>query len=283
MEKNIESESKFLQEPEKIKVAIAVRVRQLRQQNKMTLENVAEVTGISASYLYRIEHGEKLPSLSVIYKLAEAYQVSSEELLGIHEATLIIKKMDDVKGFKYPIEDRTYTLSEYIEWSGRWELISGVPYSMTPPDMRHQRVVSRLCIALGSHLGSHFGNKEHEVFTGPLGVHLNKKDNKETVVQPDIIVVNGLYSLDRKVFKRAPEVVVEVLSPSSAKRDRVTKFDLYKENGVLEYWIVDPVHETIEVYSFTRGALDIANVSSEGIIQSEYFRDFKIPLRLIFE
>lgn len=132
-------------------------------------------------------------------------------------------------------------------------------------------------------MGSHFGNKEHDVFTGPLGVHISKKGNKATVVQPDIMVVNRLYSLDRREFKSAPEVVVEVLSPSSAKKDRVTKFDLYKMNGVLEYWIVDPFHETIEVYSFVEGALDRANISSEGNIQSEYFRDFKIPLQLIFE
>ncbi|WP_394122222.1 Uma2 family endonuclease [Planococcus donghaensis] len=281
--RNQEQEKK--QEQEQVKVAVGVRLSNLRQLLKLTLAQVESMTGIPASYIHRLEKGMKQASLSTINKLAEAYQVTSEELLGVRDVELFHRKIKALEELSYPLEDRTYSYMEYTKWPGRWELIHGVPYSVDVPSMLHQRVVTRLCVALGSHLGSLHGNKGKEVFIAPFEVYLQNGDIvKQAVVQPDITVVNEQHGLCERGVRKAPELVVEVLSPVTALRDRTTKFELYKASGVEEYWIVDPVHKTIEVYThMSADNPHLIHTTAEGILQSSYLWDFKIPLRLLFQ
>ena len=284
MEKDDELESEFCPESEDIKLSIGVRVHGLRHQNKLRLADVAEATGMSVSYLSKIESGEILPSLLDVHKLSETYKVSSEEILGVRDVVSLSKQLSELDSLKYPLEERTYTQQEYEEWPGRWEIIKGTPYVIPTPIMMHQRVISRLCIALGSHLGALLGNKSYEVFTSPFEVDLGKYFNTATVIQPDVTVTEKQHMLRHRGLRGAPELVVEVLSLESALRDRVTKYKLYKESGVQEYWIVDPIYKTVEVFNLVdKSEVSVTKAGEEGFLESEYLMNFKIPLRLLFE
>ena len=136
--------------------------------------------------------------------------------------------------------DEYYTYEDYYKWDddNRWELIDGVPYLMAPaPSYRHQSVSVELTRQLSNFL------KENpcKVLAAPVDVRLNADDKDDTVVQPDIIVVcdEAKFEKSGRSVVGAPDFVVEILSPSTAKRDWITKKKLYQKYGVKEYWIVD--------------------------------------------
>ena len=274
------------QEPTQKAIEAGLRFKRARENRQLSLNAAAELSdGVSASYIFRIEKG-RIPSFSVVQKLADVYQVSAETLLGMDEDWKNEKETKKRADINYPSGDRKYTYQDYLGWLGRWELIQGVPYEVKSPDMLHQRLVSRICVALGCHIGAHMGNNGHEIFTAPFTVRLSNQDdyeNADTVVQPDISVVfDGQF--DEKGLKGAPQIVVEVLSLPLALNDRTKKFELYQESGVQEYWIADPLNKTIEVYNFQgEGPVEVILISKEGILRSSYLPNFSIPIRLLLE
>ena len=93
-----------------------------------------------------------------------------------------------------------------------------------------------------------------EVFHAPFDVYLNLSDNNtDSVVQPDIVVVCDQSKLDEKGCQGAPNLVIEILSPSSAQKDMKYKLKLYEEAGVPEYWIIDPAPRTVEILTLDAG------------------------------
>lgn len=103
-------------------------------------------------------------------------------------------------------------------------------------------------------------------------------------VQPDLIVVCDENKITDKNIIGAPDLVVEVLSPSTAKNDRLIKFNSYEKAGVKEYWIVDPYNQTIEVYLLENGAFTRSGVYfKDETIKVHLFDDFQIDLSLIFK
>ena len=90
------------------------------------------------------------------------------------------------------------------------------------------------------------------VFHSPMDVYLDD----EEVLQPDVFWISGarLSIISEKRIDGAPDLVVEVFSPSTAQRDRTVKFDLYEKHGVREYWMIDPVNQYMEVYQLVEGA-----------------------------
>ena len=131
--------------------------------------------------------------------------------------------------------DERYTYSDYLAWpeEERWELIDGEAFAMTPaPTTLHARLVLRLGHQLEAALAGH----RCTPFVAPVDVVLSD----DTVVQPDVFVV-----CDRSKIRQAgvfgpPDLVVEVLSPSTGLRDRRAKRDLYERHGVREYLLVEP-------------------------------------------
>jgi Uma2 family endonuclease len=124
----------------------------------------------------------------------------------------------------------------------RYEIVNGVLVMAPAPDLGHQSIVLRLSYYLFAHaelagLG--------RVFAGPVDVELGSKN----VFQPDVVVILNAH-LDRMTQKKiigAPDLVVEVASPSTAAYDRLTKYDVYARAGITEYWIVKPTTRTVEV------------------------------------
>ncbi len=143
-----------------------------------------------------------------------------------------------------------YTLEDYLALPDdqRVELIDGVFYDMAAPTLIHQ--------AIGDCLQTDFNNyirKKHgscRAFTSPVDVQLDCDD--KTIVQPDVLIVCDLSKLRRERVYGAPELVVEVLSPSTSRKDRTLKLTKYKRAGVREYWIIDPDHKRVFVYDFEK-------------------------------
>ena len=129
----------------------------------------------------------------------------------------------------------------------RWELIEGLAYAMAGPSWQHQSVVARLLVQLIAQFGDRC-----RVLPAPLDVRLSQTDEPddlvETVVQPDISVVCDLSKLDERGCRGAPDLIVEVLSPSTAGRDHLIKRVLYERHGVRQYWLVHPIDRLVTIH-----------------------------------
>ena len=153
---------------------------------------------------------------------------------------------------KLPMEGNRYTCNDYYSWNDgkRWELIDGVAYLMSPsPTWKHQGISSNLHRQFANFL---YG-KPCKIYPAPFDVRLNSDTLDNTVVQPDLVIICDKSKLDDKGCNGAPEMVVEILSPSTTSRDKVKKFRLYQQAGVREYWIVDPDSRTITIHLLENG------------------------------
>lgn len=169
-------------------------------------------------------------------------------------------------------QDERYTYADYITWGDdeRWEIIDGMPYAMSPsPTQKHQEVSGQLFRRIGNFLEG----KPCKVFSAPFDVRLNADEEDDTVCQPDILVVCDSSKLDGKCCKGAPDLIIEVLSPSTARKDRLIKYARYQRAGVREYWLVDIDTKTVDVAILKNGIYvrtkiysdeDILNVSVLG-------------------
>lgn len=135
-----------------------------------------------------------------------------------------------------------FTWDDYRSWPDdeRWELIDGAPVAMSPsPGFRHQDV----CIAIGAELRSFLKGKRCRVLVSPMDVKLSEID----VVQPDVLVVCDPRKIKDTHIEGAPDLVVEIASPSTTAYDRTRKRELYARYGVREYWLVTPYPHLLEV------------------------------------
>ena len=133
-----------------------------------------------------------------------------------------------------------YTIEDWRTWEGRWELINGVAYDMTPaPSTEHQRVSVQLTVALGNALeeARRNGGGHCEAFHAPVDLFL---PNEESVYQPDLVVVCDPAKISAHGIVGVPDLVVEILSPSTSSRDLTRKRWSYEAAGIPEYLIVNP-------------------------------------------
>lgn len=133
-----------------------------------------------------------------------------------------------------------------MHWEGQWELIEGHPIAMSPtPVPAHQRVAAELRTELVLALRKS-GCKQCRAYDP-----LDYKISDDTILVPDILIICG--EVKKKYLDFAPALVVEILSPATALRDRNTKYQLYEQQGVNYYLVVDTDKKTIEVYELTEG------------------------------
>jgi Uma2 family endonuclease len=140
-----------------------------------------------------------------------------------------------------------YTLADWQGWEGRWELIQGEAYAMTPaPSLEHQRISVRMVSELFAAIGEakrKAGGGDCEVLAAPCDVFLFEN----TVVQPDLLVVCDPAKKSARGIEGPPDLVVEILSPATGSKDTVRKRWLYESAGVKEYLIVDPMERVGEL------------------------------------
>ena len=152
---------------------------------------------------------------------------------------------------KFKEEDR-FTYADYPTWDDdqRWELIDGEAFCMSPgPSRLHQKWLGELYRQFANYLLG----KPCEVYIAPFDVRLQDSldasdDETIIVVQPDLMIICDPGKLDDSGVKGAPDLVIEIISPSTAKRDIKIKFELYQRYGVKEYWIMYPNDRTMLVY-----------------------------------
>ncbi len=151
-----------------------------------------------------------------------------------------------------------YTYEEYKQWEGKWELIYGVPYAMAPaPMIEHQRVSNKIARVLDEVLE---GCKECMAL-----LPVDWKISDDTVVQPDNLVYCGELENDQYLTK-APQVIFEVISPSTAIKDTNLKFELYEREGVRYYVLVYPADKVAKVYRWQEGRyMKVCDCSDESV------------------
>jgi Uma2 family endonuclease len=185
---------------------------------------------------------------------------------------------------------KKYTYADYLSWqfTERVELIKGWIYKMSPAPRRlHQTVSGNLFFELKSF----FKECNCKVYEAPFDIRLKKRKGTDqeidTVVQPDISVFCDLTKLDDRGGIGAPDLVVEITSDSTMKKDYNEKFNVYEENGVREYWIVNPDSQSMEVFTLVNDTYESAGIFNirEGAthVNSIIFPDLKVDLIEVFK
>lgn len=150
-------------------------------------------------------------------------------------------------------EPHKYTIYDYFSFPDdrqRCEVIDGVIYDMTSPTIHHQWVLTQLGHEFSAFIDEH--NGDCRAFVAPLDVTPDPADIY-TIVQPDVMIICDRSLLEGKYCEGAPDLVVEILSPSTRRKDLTIKPSKYASAGVREYWIVDIDAEKVLVYDFAHG------------------------------
>ena len=185
-----------------------------------------------------------------------------------------------------PKPEQKYSYADYLTWDEdeRWEIIDGIPYMQAAPSRIHQEISGELYLQFGSYLKGKPCKVYHAPFCVSLDVEKNDYDIKN-VVEPDITIVCDRSKLDEKGCKGSPDMIVEILSPSTGKNDKLIKFNKYEKAGVKEYWVVEPDQKLVSAFILQPngkyGRPDI--YSEEDTIKVSIFKDLQIDLKPVFE
>jgi len=179
-----------------------------------------------------------------------------------------------------PQEKTKFTYRDYLTWpdNERWEIIDGTAYAMSPaPNLQHQTIVCNLIAFLGQKLRG----RTCTPWVAPTDVVLSEND----IVQPDVFVVCDKNKMKGANIQGAPDLIVEVLSPATAKKDRWDKRNLYEHFGVKEYILIDPAALFAERYRLgSNGQFDRGEIfDSQQTLSLQSLSDMEIPLWEIFE
>lgn len=176
-----------------------------------------------------------------------------------------------------PEPGKLYTYSDYITWNDgkryelidgvayemdappRSELIDGIPFILSAPTRRHQEILFELAVQLRNFLKG----KPCKVYVAPFDIHFNADGADNTVLQPDISIICDHSKLTDAGCNGAPDLAIEILSPSTTQRDRLVKLKVYEKYGVREYWIVEPENNAVTVYTLENGRYFV-NVHTEA-------------------
>lgn len=177
-----------------------------------------------------------------------------------------------------------FTFAHYMRWPEheRWELIDGEARAMAPPNWAHQSVVSEL----GAQLRNALVGKPCQARVAPVGVRLPKQNEADaetrTVFEPDILVVCDASKIDAKGVRGAPDVIIEVLSPSTAGFDQVEKRHAYDSAGVRELWLIDVAGGVLTIYRHNGLQFDPPEiVRATGIVPLQALEGLPLDLGFI--
>jgi Uma2 family endonuclease len=181
------------------------------------------------------------------------------------------------KSSKKNTDKRIYTTEDWekLPEHPKYELIDGELVMFAAPSYEHQVFVATLCRLLGNALDG----GPCEVSSGSA-VRFIKTKNR--IFIPDVVVVCDPKKPSTNYVVGAPDLVVEILSPSTASRDRILKLNAYKDEGVREYWIVDPFHKTVEVF-FWEETIAAFVYGSADAMKVRIAEDAEIDLKKLFK
>jgi Uma2 family endonuclease len=201
------------------------------------------------------------------------------------ETVLLFLMEDNMSDAALPIEEEHHvTYADYKEWElaegERYELIDGVAYAMSAPGMYHQSILMELAAKFYNFLDG----KPCKVYPAPLDVRLfyEADESDDTVVQPDLTVICDEKKRGPEGCRGAPDLVVEILSPSNTAIEMARKFDLYRAAGVREYWVVSTEPKTLVTYCFREGEIITRAFGSADTAAAGIFPGLAIPLEPVF-
>lgn len=182
-----------------------------------------------------------------------------------------------------------YSYADYLTWKfdQAVELIRGHITPMAAPSRKHQGISWQLTLTVGNI----FRHQRCKAYAAPFDVRLldknkSKKANQNvyTVIQPDICIICDENKLDDKGCIGAPDLVIEILSSGNSKKEMRTKKSLYEENGIREYWIIDPERETVHQFVLEDTGLYSRPMIyvSEEIVYCAIFEELQVPLDDLF-
>ena len=175
--------------------------------------------------------------------------------------------------------DKVWTYEDYLTLDDgvHFEIINGKALMSPAPELFHQRWARNIFLAIERHVEA---RKLGEVFFAPVDVVLDERN----VVQPDLVFVSNANAglLERRGIMGAPDLVVEIISPSSLRHDRYEKRELYARFGIKEFWLADVANRSLEVLSLQTGSYKLVScATNEGKIRSEVLDGFELDLTAI--
>jgi Uma2 family endonuclease len=182
-----------------------------------------------------------------------------------------------------------YTYADYLQWTfeERLEIIKGKIFRMSPaPARRHQDISFKLGVAIYNFLQK----TSCKAYMAPFDVRLTplkrkaRPDQVYTVVQPDICVICDLEKLDDQGCVGAPDLIIEILSPGNSKKEMKEKYEVYQENSVRVYWLVDSTERSVFIYLLNESGIYIGlkPLIEEEILTSSILPGFEILVGDIF-
>lgn len=264
-------------------------MKQRKEERGYSMAQLSKYSGVPLGTLQKIFSGETLnprkSTLDAIEKVflgeesvyqgkAYAYQLESSETQGdcIREAAAYNAQPVEKKQGEYILEDY-YALPD----ERRVELIDGVIYDMSSPLFVHQIIAGEIYGQVREYIGKHKGKCVPAI--APVDVQLDC-DNK-TMVQPDVIIICDRGKIRGFGIYGAPDFVLEVLSPSTRKKDLTLKLSKYIEAGVREYWVIDPKKRLLITYDFSEEGLPCVYPLEGEVGLAIYEGKLKINLTVI--
>lgn len=150
-----------------------------------------------------------------------------------------------------PKKNQPYTYADYLSWPEdvRAEIIDGVPFMHASPSRIHQEILSEMHRQIANFLVG----TDCKVYPAPFHVVLSLENEEEQdskdVFEPDITIVCDAAKLDDDGCKGSPDLVMEITSPSTARKDKIEKFNKYEQAGIKEYWIIGPQDKVVSVFT----------------------------------
>lgn len=244
----------------------------IKKEKKLTCESIARASGVPLSTVQKIFSGStKEPRQLTLDALARALGGEGE---GGRSYTQRMQT-NAAEGVREPLvscgavrKEERHTIDDYyaLPEDVRVELIDGVFYDMGAPALKHQRILGDLFVLFRECAERH--GMPCEVYLSPCDVRLDR-DNY-TMVQPDLLVICGEYDAEGIRYEGAPDLVVEILSPSTRRKDLTLKLFKYQNAGVREYWVIDPMFRQVTVHYF----------EDENYHPEPYDFDAEIPVRI---
>ena len=245
-------------------------------------EELARLSGLPYATVQKVFSGitnsprrKTIMALEKVLKKEDSYldstgQLEESHILCVRDEGAAYDAGSDVRHSRGKCDGKgPYTIEDYyaLPDEKRFELIDGYYYEMLAPSAIHQQLQLLISVRLYQYITANNGTCK--IFTAPFDVKLDEDD--KTMVQPDILITCKKDKITKQRLEGAPDMVIEILSPSNAAKDTTTKLRKYKEAGVREYWIVDPEKEIVIVY-FT---------DEKGqIITTIYGFDAKVPVNI---
>jgi Uma2 family endonuclease len=194
--------------------------------------------------------------------------------------------------FAERIEDtqRHFTYADYKDWEldegERYELLEGVPYAMSAPSDYHQAILGYMSNKIYNFLEG----KPCKVRVAPYDVRLFYKETDDgedleeddTVVQPDIVVICDEKKRGKEGGRGAPDMVIEIMSPSNTTSEMLKKYKLYQRAGVREFWVIYPEEKELETYYFDNGLAEDGENITEGKVPVAILPGLELDVEAIF-